>query len=218
MDNKQLTFLPLDLPLFEHSEEIYKNFKPIRTHNYWDVEPMTVGDQSLPIGMGRHLTDSHPKLIEYIQKYLPFDNVYTDVYNLEIFRVLPGCPEVGEHADNSYLVGDPKCPNANDNMYITSEFREHQLDTEPCGYRIMLYGDKNTLYYRMDGEIVFTDLPSTTNTYLLKTYNARHGVKLSDIDHGDFLRTVVFVLGKVNKKKHYELIKRSAIKYKDYTI
>ena len=221
MDIKQLKFIPLDLPMFEHAEEIYKNFNPIRTHNNWDVEPLTLGDQSLPLGNERPLGKSHPKLVEYIQKYLPFD----DVYNLEIFRILPSVMEIKEHTDNSYLVGDPNCPKGNDNMHITPEFLEHQLDTEPCGYRIMLYGDRTSLYYRINsngkvgnGEIVHTYLPETTNSYVLQTYNSPHGVHMSDIDHGEFLRTVVFVLGKVNKEKHYELINKSIAKYKDYII
>ena len=212
MDIKQLKFLPLDLPIFEHSEEIYKNFKPIRTHTNWDVEPVTIGDQSLPLGNRRPLGDTHPKLVEYIQKYLPFDNIY----NLEIFRVLPSCMEIKEHVDNSYLVGDTN--SGNDNMHITPEFMEHQLDTEPCGYRIMLYGDRTSLYYRINGDITYTDLPESTNSYVLQTYNSPHGVNISDIDHGEFLRTVVFILGNVNKEKHFELINRSIIKYEKYII
>jgi len=205
-------FLPIDIPIFEHSEEIYKNFKPIRTHTNWDVEPVTMGDQSLPLGNRRPLGDTHPKLVEYIQKYLPFD----DVYNLEIFRILPSCMEIKEHVDNSYLVGDTN--SSNDNMHITPEFMEHQLDTEPCGYRIMLYGDRNTLYYRVNDNIVYTKLPDETNSYVLQTYNAPHGVHLSNIDRIPFLRTVVFVLGKLNIKKHLELIDKSVNRYKNYII
>ena len=207
-----MLFVPLDIPKFEYSDKVATEFSMTRFYNVWEVEAITEPDYSNPIGGVTNIKENHPELVEFVKKHFPFSKIVS----LELFKCVNDIPE---HLDNSYLLDDTTLQDRNEddtNMYITHEFLKHQQETEPSGYRMMFFGDRQSLYYKIDGEKKYMNLPEETDSYVLQTYDAWHGLKRTqkDIDN----RLVLFAVGCVDVDKHYNLINRSIEKYSDYCI
>ena len=206
-----MLFVPLDIPKFEYSDKVADEFSMTRFYNCWEVEAITEPDYSNPIGAITNIKKTHSELVAFVNKYFPFDGIVS----LELFKCVKDIPE---HLDNSYLSDDTSLKDREEdetNMYITPEFLKHQQQIEPSGYRMMFFGDRQSLYYKVNGEKKHMNLPEETDSYVLQTYDATHGCKLTSKDHN---RLVLFAIGWVDKAKHYNLINRSMIKYSKYCI
>ena len=204
-------FIPLDIPKFEYSDKVAKEFSMNRTYKYWEIEAITEFDGVTPIGSVPNIKNTHPELVEFVKTQFPFDGIVS----LELFKCIKDIPY---HIDNSYLCGDTRLKDLGEDethMYITPEFYNHQLNTEPCGYRMMFFGDRQSLYYEINGKKEYVNIPEETDSYVLKTYSGPHACKLTPKDHN---RLVLFVVGWVDKAKHYDLLNRSMIKYSEYCI
>lgn len=89
---------------------------------------------------------------------------------------------------------------------------EHIKQNEPAGYRIVLTGNSDSVEVFNGAEWVTAKTPSVPCCYLLDSTTAKHRVKT------DVGRTMIYVRGILDPKKHRELIERSLSKYKDYAI
>lgn len=206
-----MLFVPLDIPKFEYSDKVAKEFSMTRFYNCWEVETITEPNYSNPIGSITKIKKTHPELVDFVIEHFPF----TGIVCLELFKCVKDIPE---HVDNSYLPNDNTIKKRGEdetNMYITPEFRKHQLEIEPSGYRMMFFGDRQSLYYRVNEEKKHMNLPEETDSYVLQTYDATHGCDLTKKDHN---RLVLFAMGWVNKTRHHNLISRSINKYSKYCI
>jgi len=161
----------------------------------------------------------HSELVNYVQTHFPF----TEITLLKLVRANK---DVKPHVDDSYV--DYKGPSKDYNL-ISKEFRDHQLDTDPCGYRMVIAGDRKSLYvcngapniidenlvYGENTNKKYCEVPIDTDCFVLKSYGSMHGVdKTIDDDN----RLLLFVIGWLDKEKHNKLITQSIRKYKKYMI
>ena len=215
-----IRFLPLDLPKFKHKEKVLAEFNPDTKFYCWNEEYITVRDRNITFHDAMPMRDVHKELVEYVKEYLPF----TDIVLMKLIRANK---DVFPHVDDNYVnyIG-PK----SDFNTITQEFKDHQLDTEPCGYRIVIEGDRKSFYLSngkveleddeliysdTNAEIIETELPESTDCFALKSYGSMHGVKKTENDDN---RLLVFIIGWFDKDKHDALIKKSLEKYGEYVV
>ena len=99
-------------------------------------------------------------------------------------------------------------PNENLDLYRATRANE------PCGYRVVVNGSsKNTMYIINDiGEKIYTELPSTTNTYAINHTQCIHGTEK------DNERCVMFFQFEVDSNRHKQIIDQSRLVYKDYVV
>lgn len=212
-----IIFLPLDIPPIPDKDVLIKAFKSEHKYVWWD-EQILVGnkDYTKPFGYPEpwnSCADSYTTLVEHINKYLPFEY-------LSYMRLAHANKTVGIHVDDSEV--DPPFPH---HKAITKELKQHHLENEPIGYRIILSGSRDTFYFckhydptyktEIEQDKIYVDIPTDTDFFLIRNYQQPHGVDINELDHE---RIVGFLLGKVNVDAHHALIKRSAEKYKDYLL
>lgn len=95
--------------------------------------------------------------------------------------------------------------------FAPGEF-EHIKANEPCGYRLVLKGKKDSLEI-FDGEQWITaKIPDVPCCYLLNSTIGHHRVK----DDPD--REIIYIRGFVDAIKHQQLIEKSLIKYSNHVI
>jgi hypothetical protein len=213
----RIRFVPLDLPELEFKQTVLDEFVPDTDFYFWSEEYITVRDRSIQFHDAMPMKDTHKELQQYVQDNFPF----TDIVLMKLIRANR---DVKPHVDDNYI--DYDGPERDYNT-ISREFRDHQLDTEPCGYRIIISGDRKSLYLTdgaptvIDGVLTYgvptqhipTEVPTTTDCFALQSYGSMHGVKKTD---GDDDRLLLFVVGWLDKDKHSALINRSRIKYMEY--
>lgn len=88
----------------------------------------------------------------------------------------------------------------------------HFIKNEPCGYRFILKGSKDTLQLFLNGQWITAHVPSVPCCYLINTTSIMHRV-LEDPD-----RTTLYVRGTLDEKKHLEFIEKNLEIYKDYAL
>jgi hypothetical protein len=134
--------------------------------------------------------------------------------------------DVKPHVDDNYVDYDGP---SNDYNTISQEFRDHQLYTEPCGYRMIIAGDRKSLYltdggptvtegvltYGVPTQHIPTEVPTTTDCFALQSYGSMLGVKKTENDDN---RLLLFVVGWIDKDKHDTIINRSMEKYSEYMV
>lgn len=209
-------FLPLDLPLFEHKQKVLDTFSGDINFGYWNEEELTVRDRTTPFEKEMPFTDNakkrYPELLEYITTQWPFEYfVYV--------KLIRANKTVQPHVDGNFV--DDKGPAGNYNT-ITQSYLDHQLATEPSGYRMILSGNRSSLYLCDTYDPTYkrtewTDLnkqycviPTDTDCFVLKTNNSPHGV---DYIENDDNRLLLFAIGKLNIEKHNLLLEKSRLKY-----
>jgi hypothetical protein len=137
-----------------------------------------------------------PKLIEYIEKYLPFDN-------LKYIVILNSTGIVDEHLD---------IPPG-----ISEEMKSNLLTTEPSQYRLLLDGAISNSSFYIKNEKVgkrYTELPPSSPGWAMGAYTCLHG----NDESKDNQKLLCFINGNLNLEKHKELISASYNKYKKYAI
>lgn len=212
-----IRFLPLDLPIFPHKQKVLDEFRPDTDFYFWKEEYISEWDLNEPLHAPARLRAVHTELVDWIKQYLPFESI-------TLLKLLRANKDVAAHVDDSYTAY--RGPKDNCRL-ITEEYRQHQLATEPCGYRMIIAGDRSSLYLSdgapsvVDGQLVYDSIttkryckvPETTDSFVLKSYGSMHGV---DRTPGDDNRLLVFVIGWLDAARHQELIKRSEEVYHDY--
>lgn len=206
-------FLPLDLPLFEHKHAVLKtfNFFNKKPFFWWDELELTERDYTVPFESANDWTNlaknNFSELVNYIDQYFPFEHV---VYA----KLIRANKDVAPHVDNNYVdVDQEKGHRFN---LITHAYLQHQHETEPCGYRMLIHGNRNNLYLTDDKFIdkTYCEIPESTDCFVLKTNDSPHGV---DKITGDDNRLLLFVIGKLNTYAHARLIETSYEKYQTYS-
>lgn len=218
MNMSEIRFLPLDLPKFEYKQKVLDEFNPDTEFYFWGEEYITRRDRTIPFHDPMPIKENvHVELVDYINTYFPF----TDIVLCKLVRANR---DVKPHVDDNYI--DFHGPSKDYNT-ITKEFRDHQLETEPCGYRMTISGDRGSLYLTdgapevINGNLTYgeitqyenTYVPESTDCFVLKSYGSMHGVKKTDKDDN---RLLLFVVGWIDKDKHDKLIHQSYEKYHQY--
>jgi hypothetical protein len=140
---------------------------------------------------GSFISDDHIKNtgLDQILSQLPYTKITRILFNPQLNSVL-------SHTDK-----EP------DNAYEEGEY-SHATGVEPCGYRIVLKGRKDSLSFYNGKEWITPELPSIPCCYVLDSTSAYHKVAT------DVGREVIWLRGFVDPKKHQDLINRSLQKYK----
>jgi hypothetical protein len=198
-----ISWLPVDLPKFEYSKEVIEDFKQSETFMplgsiFEALRLTTKTSENYGIENWRHdLTDSQCKLRDYINEHLPFEHLV----NVKIHHPTKARPDNHFHYDFAF-------PEKNPELY------EHNKNMEPCGYRLILQGNRTgELRLVNNDQIVIPTMPPTTDWYVLGHTNTEH----SNIGH-PVDRYIVFCHAWIDKDRHQELLERSLVKYKDYAV
>jgi len=213
----EIRFLPLDLPKFKFRQKVLDEFKPDTDFYFWGEEYITHRNRDIQFHDPMPIKKIHPELVEYVNKYFPFKGIV-------LMKLLRANRDVKPHVDDNYIDFDGPSKDYNT---ISREFRDHQLDTEPCGYRMIIEGDRKSLYLTngepkvIDGKLTYgkiteytpTEVPESTDCFALKSYGSMHGVKKTVDDDN---RLLLFVVGWLDQDKHNKLVDKSLKKYKDY--
>lgn len=209
----------MDLPKFEYKQKVLDEFEPDQQFYFWSEQYITHRDRTIPFHDPMPIKQVHKELVDYVLKHFPFKGIV-------LFKLVRANTDVKPHVDDNYV--DFLGPSKDYNL-ITQEFRDHQLNTEPCGYRMVIAGDRGSLYLTdgapsvIDGKLVYgeitkredTYVPEDTDCFALKTYGSMHGVKKTAEDDN---RLLLFVVGWLDEQRHKELVERSYAKYKDYAV
>lgn len=218
MNMSEIRFLPLDLPKFEYKQKVLDEFNPDTDFYFWSEEYITERDRTIPFHDPMPIKENvHIELMNYIDEHFPFEGIV-------LCKLVRANRDVSPHVDDNYI--DFKGPSKDYNT-ITREFRDHQLQTEPCGYRMTISGDRGSLYLTdgepsvVDGKLEYgkitqhidTYIPESTDCFALKSYGSMHGVRKTPDDDN---RLLLFVVGWLNQDKHHSLIERSMGVYSKY--
>lgn len=209
----------MDLPKFEHKQKVLDEFKPDQEFYFWSEQYISHRDRNIPFNDPMPIKPVHKELVDYVLEHFPFTGIV-------LFKLVRANTDVKPHVDDNYI--DFLGPSKDYNL-ITREFRDHQLNTDPCGYRMVIAGDRGSLYLTdgepqiIDDKLVYgqitkhesTYVPEDTDCFALKTYGSMHGVKKTEQDDN---RLLLFVVGWLDEERHKELVNRSYVKYKDHAV
>lgn len=154
----------------------------------------------------------YPELLTYMESNWPFESyVYV--------KLIRANQTVQPHVDGNFV--EHKGPVGNYNT-ITQSYLDHQLATEPCGYRMLIAGNRSNLYlcdeydpaYKRkdwsDIEKRYCTVPETTDCFVLRTNDSPHGVDRIEDDDG---RLLLFAIGHLDEARHDQLLQRSIERY-----
>ena len=209
-------FLPLDLPLFEYKDQVLSKFAGDLEFGYWHEEELTERNKDESFEKEMNFTKDakvkYPELLEYIRTNWPFEYfVYV--------KLIRANKTVQPHVDGNYV--NYKGPVGNYNT-ITESYLTHQLKTEPCGYRMIINGNRSSLYLCDDYDPTYKNkdwgllekqyckIPDDTDCFVLQTNNNPHGVDYIENDND---RLLLFAIGKLNIIEHNNLLNKSRKKY-----
>ena len=212
-----MRFIPIDIPKFKYKEKVLSEFKPNKKFYWWSEEYISEWDINETLHAPVKMRKVHIELQEYIKKHMPFKSI-------TLCKLLRANVDVKAHVDDSYT--EFKGPKDNCKI-ISEEYRRHQLDTEPCGYRILISGDRSSLFLTdgkpnvIDNKLIYNQktykksciMPEETDCFALQSYGSMHGV---DKTPGDDNRLLCFIIGWLDKSKHNNLIKKSEERFKNY--
>jgi hypothetical protein len=189
-----LLFLPIDidLPNLEFPK-LLNTHSDIMGASFWTYEQLldAKSDSLLP---WRKDLDSIRESYKNIISKLPFETLENVRLSIQSKIVKPHI-DVSDETKNKSL-----------------ENYKNYLDNEPCGYRIVVSGDRSALKLIVKEDIVTAELPSIPCVYLINSTTCQHFV---DQDIG---RKTVYIRGKVNAIKHKNMIEKSLDKFKNYAI
>jgi hypothetical protein len=198
LKNKQLHWIPADLPIVDFKEELIRDFSSefvADTATAFQSQRLTIATKNYETSTWiENLTDSQKKLKEYLEKFLPFDKIINIKINNPIKLG-------GMHYD---LV----------EKHCNKDLLDHHLGLEPTGYRLVLTNKKpGDLVVKINGIPIQTTVPDTTDWYILGHAITPHRLRRFDKD-----RLIVFCHGWINQEKHKEILIRSIEKYSQYAV
>ena len=183
---KQIDFIPIDLP---HLNVDINAIQFNSSYNWWKFNKLIKSKNKYAIGDWIESNDPvNKKIKQYIITHIPIDHFVNVKINYQLSAV-----------DNHIDFVDPE---------LNSQLYKYNKETEPCGYRILLSGNKHALKINK----VQTSLPNDTNVYCIRQTETLHSVD------DDANRVSIFIQGWVNKDRHYTLLEKSFKKYKNQII
>ena len=191
MAYNDIVWCPIDLPKFP---DLNVDIDPISTWSVWQFFRITEKRNS-PYEVSQITKEAQEKMPEIVNwiKLFPYKNIRNIKINYQTAEVLP-------HVDFGR-------PSADIELY------ENNLENEPCGYRVLIKGNRtNSLYIEQDNKKIYTTLPEDTDVYVLGHTNTIHGV---DNESG---RNTMFMHFEIDKEQHEKLLINSYEKYKKYAI
>lgn len=137
-----------------------------------------------------------PKLISYIEQYLPFSN-------LKAVSIMSSTGLVPLHLDMPLSAPDHE--------------KQNYIENEPSIFRLLLDGSiREKSFYvasRSTGKQYVT-LPTDSPGWAMGCYSCGHGNDQIEPHQ----KLLVYLMGDLDKNKHTELISRSFNKFKNYTV
>lgn len=192
---KSLIWIPIDLPKIPDISALCRPDQCTEGFAYWRFNRLTEKNSSAyAISEWKHsIRQGHPELINWFNLF-PFLNIRNIKLNHQQ-------REVGGHIDFTN-------PSANALLW------NNNLMNEPCGYRIIVAGNRNTALWVEDknGKRTMCSIPQTTDVYVLNHTSGVHGVA------DDLERWTIFCHAEIDSAKHVALLQRSLLKYGDHAI
>lgn len=186
---KKILFLPIDIDIPEISFPILENVKSnLPGASFWSYENLIENKEI------KKNIDPSKKIFETILKQLP-------ILDLHIARLSIQDKKVNPHIDVNLATHQ-----------IDSKSYQNILKNEPCGYRLLIDGSKDTLKIISNNKIISTQLPKVPMLYVINSTELLHFIE------GDIGRKTLYIRGTINEPKHKELIDRSLKKYSDFCI
>lgn len=191
-DLKKLLFCPIDIEIPKQLDfQIHEIVKNPDGASFWKSD---------------HLLDK----ISYDNNAANWKDLSADK---EIYRsIVESLPFSALHHVRISIQNRPVLPHvdvAKEN-YSKKDYQKY-LNLEPCGYRLVIDGSKDSLYI-INNSPVQTTLPTVPCLYVINSTTCQHFVS------GDLGRKVLYIRGILNKNQHYSLLKRSLKKYKEFAI
>lgn len=184
----KLVFCPIDLDVssITHFPEI-RNNQNHSFNKYWDNEILL--DE--PNKWRENLHEDCNQIKELVLQ-LPFKELHYVRFSRQIGPVLAHKDIIREH--------------------LSEQDWKDTKNNEPCGYRIVLTGEPDTLEGFINREWKPLFLPSVPCCYVGDTTGLTHRVQ------DDPERCLIYVRGIVDEEKHQQLLKKSLERYGDYAV
>jgi len=234
-----MIFLPLDIPPIPDKNQIIEKFSgkeyfaytddsgtiQIRSNDASDVfchwEELTLLDHD---GQWQpNAVALFGSLIKWIDNYFPFKHKLHVKLSRAKGNVLPHTDAHDFDNDNfqGYFIVDGQKVKTPQNLNITKsqDMLQHQLENEPCGYRFIVHGSKNSLYMCDDAMTKkhYCNIPDQTDSWVLNNCSQPHGVDLQKPGIDD-QRIIGQITGIVDIDKHQQLLEKSKHKYHQYVV
>ena len=137
-----------------------------------------------------------PMLIKWFEQYLPFKDI-------RYCAALSSVGTIKSHSDIPW-----NAPN---------ELVNYHSQNEPALYRFLIAGDliENGFYVSSDlTPKTYTKLPKDSPGWVMGATSCLHGNDDAESNH----KVLCYAMGELDRDRHYELIERSYVKYKDFAI
>ena len=189
MNYSNLIFTPVDfdVPDIDFGEIDFTHFQPNHSP-FWNYEQL-LEDPHLYDGANVWRTDLDSTRLKL--KELVLQLPLTELYNV---RLSIQTSEVRPHVDLAL-------------RDMPEEYLQEYKDSEPCGYRFVFRGSKESLKVIENNKAETAYLPTIPGLYLI---NSTSGVHYLD---GDLGRIILYVRGKVDIDRHKKLIQQSLNKF-----
>lgn len=165
-----------------------------------------------------------PNLIDWIDQYFPFEHKLHVKLSRAKGDVLPHTDAHDFDNDNfqGYFIVEGQKVRTPQKLNITKsqDMLQHQIENEPCGYRFIVNGSRNSLYMcknESGQEKYYCTIPNETDSWVLNNCSQPHGVDLQKPGIDDD-RIIGQITGIVDVNKHKDLLARSRQKYKQYVV
>jgi len=188
---KKLLWLPIDIPKFPINDLLITTSSKWQFWNFFKMTqemdtPYSVSD------FRNEIKTDYPELIEWFKNF-PYQNIRNIKFNIQQEAV---------RAHKDFV-----------NPTVEFNLFKNNYSNEPCGYRILLKGKRHdTLYVENKGKKIYTYLPDSTDVYVLRHTDGKHGVEI------DKNRTTIFTHFEIDQNKHKLLIEKSLEKYSNFAI
>jgi hypothetical protein len=225
MDYKKLLWVPLDLPPIEkeitlNNIHLFYNYVPAVTEDEraqyakqkqhykyaWNTFRLREADQDSVGWETQNLTKKWnwttdatkhcPKLISYINTYLPFKQ-------LKAASIMSSNGEVPTHLDMS--------------LTAAYEEKKNYLEHEPSIYRLLIDGtvhNKSFYVATVSAGKRHVTMPLESPGWAMGCYSCAHGNDEKESNQ----KLLVYLMGDLDTEKHNALIEASYNKYKDFSI
>ena len=212
---KDVIFTPLAIPPIPEKQKVLDRFNAPDFYVWWDEETL-LGEKenNNPLGRPQKWTENaknnYPELIDWVETYIPCDEWY-------YIRIARAKEEIPPHVD-----GNSVNPTHKHHLAILPEALEYNMEHEPIGYRFVIAGSMDKMYMCKEHDytrnMTWQDkhmciVPDDTDAFVIRNQDQAHGVEADTDD-----RLIGFILGKVNAKKHWDLIEKSVSTYSDNVI
>jgi len=194
--------------------EVIKNAKPKEVFCEWREETLLGGEDIDPTQPEYYewndlAKNKYPELIEWIDEYFPLTQKYHVKLSQASGDVLP---HTDSHENKDYM----SVPTQEINYFKNNHFG--------IGYRFILQGSKDSLYFCRDVDFKkdlstqpkhFCKIPEETDAFALDSYFP-HGV---DVQPGvDDNRILALIVGKLDQIAHRQMFKNSKHRFGSYEV